>query len=88
MQMIDQTSPYRRQLSGEYAHDALTDEGYEVADRIVPWLESHPGLHNPSRVARGAKCSTVEAQHVLSWLDRHVMVFADGNGCWRKYAAR
>jgi hypothetical protein len=66
----------------------LTDEGYAAADRIDLWLDAHPGWYSPSRIARGAHVSTAQAQHVLAWLDRRVLVAADGNGCWRKYSAR
>lgn len=67
----------------------LTDEQYEIADRIVLWLEAHAGaLHNCSRIGRGAKTSTNEAWEILKWLDAHRMVVADGNGCWRKYGHR
>lgn len=68
----------------------LTDEQYEMADRIVLWLEAHAGaLHNCSRIARGAKTGTThQASEILRWLDANQMVIADGNGCWRKYGHR
>lgn len=66
----------------------LTDEGYEIADRIDLWLEKHPGLHNRSRIARGAKCESYQAAHILDWMESRTMVAADGNGAWRKYGAR
>ncbi|AEK09886.1 hypothetical protein FGG30_gp076 [Mycobacterium phage Pixie] len=66
----------------------LTDEGFEIADRIDLWLEAHPGFHNASKIARGAKCSTTEAHAVLGWLLDQVMVKAAGNGCWINYSAR
>lgn len=66
----------------------LTDEEYAAADRIDLWLEAHPGWHSPSRVARGTHLGTAEARSLLIWLDRHVLVAATGNGCWRNYSSR
>jgi hypothetical protein len=69
--------------------DELTDEQYEIADRIDLWLEAHPGkLYNRSTIARAAKASHAEVSYILNWLDRSRMVVADGNGCWRKYGTR
>ena len=67
----------------------LTDEQYEIADRIDLWLEAHPGkLHNRSTIARAAKASQTDVSYILNWLDANRMVIADGNGCWRKYGHR
>ena len=75
---IDITTPYE-----------LTDDQYDIADRIELWLEARPGkLHNRSTIARGVKAELFEVERILHWMDRTRMVVADGNGCWRKYAAR
>lgn len=75
--------------NGKRVCDELTDLGYTIADRIELWLESHPGLHSPSRIARGVKVDNTNAvAYVLQWMDSHIYVVADGNGCWRKYGAR
>jgi hypothetical protein len=64
----------------------LTDEQFDIADRIELWLEAHPGkLHNRSTIARG---DYNEVEVILHWMDKHYMVAADGNGCWRKYGER
>lgn len=60
---------------------------WDDADRIIVWLEAHAGLHNRSTIKRGAKVIG-DVQHILSYLDRHHEVAADGNGAWRKYGAR
>jgi hypothetical protein len=66
----------------------LTDEGYAAADRIDLWLEAHPGWYSPSRIARGAHLDSAQARALLIWLDRHTLVAATGNGCWRTYSRR
>jgi hypothetical protein len=66
----------------------LTDSQYNMADAIELWLETHPGMYSPSRIARGVKADTVAAADVLRWMDANVFVLADGNGAWRKYGAR
>ena len=68
--------------------DELTDIQYDMADAIELWLESHPGLHSPSVIARGIKAETVRTLEVLRWMERNIFVTADGNGAWRKYGAR
>ncbi|ASR85579.1 hypothetical protein I5G80_gp065 [Mycobacterium phage Krueger] len=67
---------------------SLTDAGFNLADKIDEWLDGHAGLHAPSTIARGVKANTVEVWQVLQWLEREVMVDADGNGRLRKYGAR
>ena len=68
--------------------DDLTDAQYEIADRIVPWLEAHPGVHNRSAIARGVKADHQEVSTALAWLDRNQMIAGDGNKSWRKYGVR
>jgi len=70
------------------ATDELTEAQYDAADAIELWLETHPGLHSPSVIARGVKIDTRMAHDVLRWMERNVFVAADGNGAWRKYGAR
>lgn len=67
--------------------DELTEDRYAVADRIVPWLERHPGIHNRSTIARGVKADYGDVAAALEWLVRHSMAAGDGNGSWRKYGA-
>lgn len=86
--VIDTTSTYRRQLSGEFGHDELTGTGYVIADKIELWLKGHPGLHTPSRIATAIKHPTQQVRDVLSWMDKHVYVAARGNGTLRRYSAR
>ncbi|QNJ58296.1 hypothetical protein SEA_ELLIE_73 [Mycobacterium phage Ellie] len=86
--VIDYSSPIEVR-NGRRVHSALNGYGNQLVGQIDAWLTSHPGLHAPSRVARGVKCSTIDAQTVLAWLDdREMFVVGDGNGCWRKYATR
>lgn len=86
--LIDRNSEYRLQLSGEYGYDALTDIGYELADRNEEWLEAHPGMHTPSLIAGGIGSNTTQVKSVLTWMEKHVIVTADGNGYRRKYGSR
>ncbi|QFP94862.1 hypothetical protein SEA_MARSHAWN_76 [Mycobacterium phage Marshawn] len=86
--MIDTTSPIEIR-NGRRTYSALTAEGNQLVGRIDAWLTSHPGTHSPSVVARGVKCGTHDAQVVLRFLDeRGMFVAGDGNGAWRRYAAR
>lgn len=86
--VIDTASPIEV-VNGVRSYSRLTAHGNRLVGQIDAWLVAHPGFHPPSRVARGVKVTTVEAEAVLSWLDRRgVWVVGDGNGCWRKYAAR
>jgi hypothetical protein len=96
--LFDEFGRYRRERftpappaprAGIVLDDELTDEQYEIADRIELWLEAHPGkLYNRSTIARGVKAGHAEVTTILAWLDRNRMVVADGNGCWRKYGVR
>lgn len=86
--IIDPRSPIEV-VNGRRLYSQLTAYGNSLVGRIDYWLTTHPGYHPPSKVARGCKVTTHEAEHVLSWLDRKGMyAVGDGNGCWRKYAAR
>lgn len=66
----------------------MEDGGYELADKIVEWLEAHPGFFSPSRIARGIKVGVLDVYPVLDWMVAHVYVKSSGNGCWTNYAAR
>lgn len=66
----------------------LSDTQYEVADRIVAWLETHAGLHNRSTIARAVKADYADVAAALTFMDNYRMVVADGNKSWRKYGAR
>ncbi|QFG11496.1 hypothetical protein I5G87_gp72 [Mycobacterium phage Ekdilam] len=86
--VIDTSSPIEV-VNGRRVYSALTGYGNTLVGRIDAWLTSHPGLHSPSKIARGVKCSTLDAQAVLSHLDaRGLFVVGAGNGCWRNYATR
>ncbi len=61
---------------------------WDDADKICLWLEKHPGkLHNTSTIKRGAKVQG-DAYQILSYLVSHKEIRAEGNGAWKKYAAR
>lgn len=75
-------------IGGRRTYSELTEYGYALADRIDVWLDEHPGLHTPSRVARAVRVPTYEAAAVLSWMDDRVLLAADGNGTWRRYGSR
>lgn len=70
----------------------LTDEQFEIADRIVLVLEAAPAdkrWMNPSTIARKAKVAPSHKVYpVLEWMDANVYIQGSGNGCWRKYAKR
>lgn len=86
--MIDFNSPVEV-INGKRRHSALTADGNRLVGKIDYWLATHPGFHPPSKVARGVKATTWQADAVLSWLDDHgLWVVGDGNGCWRKYASK
>lgn len=64
---------------------------WAACEAAEEWLKAHPGrLHNVSTIARGAKIRGEDhlAYTVLRYLDEHGMIAADGNGSWRKYAAK
>ncbi|UEM46482.1 hypothetical protein SEA_INVICTUSMANEO_88 [Mycobacterium phage InvictusManeo] len=86
--VIDTTSPEER-VNGKLSHSALMPFGNQLVGRIDAWLQEHPGMHTPSRIARAVKADTHEAYMVLSWLDdRGMFVVGDGNGMRRRYGAR
>lgn len=64
--------------------------GFWSASQVVEdWINAHPGqLYNPSTIARRAKVDSHLVYTVLRYLDEGGYIAADGNGCWRKYAAR
>lgn len=66
----------------------MEDGGYELADRIVEWLEKHDGFFSASRIARGVHEDTHTLYPVLDWLVDHVYIKSMGNGAWTNYGAR
>lgn len=66
----------------------LTDEQYDLADRIELVLEAAPaaGL-TPSAVARRVRTTTAQAALVLAWLTECRYAHTSGNGAWRRYHA-
>jgi hypothetical protein len=85
--LFDSMGRYRRErfVAPEIT---LTDAQYEVADRIVAWLEAHAGLHNRSTIARAVKADYSDVAAALNFMERYTMVVADGNKSWRKWGAR
>ena len=62
---------------------------WSSCETVEAWLKAHPGqLYNPSTIARRAKVDSNLVYTVLRYLDEHSVIAADGNGCWRKYAAK
>jgi hypothetical protein len=67
----------------------LTDREYEVADKVYLHLEDHRwDWLTPSAIGRGIHEDTAIVRRVLTWLDAHSMVNADGNGARRRYTHR
>ena len=67
----------------------LTDEQYDVADRIGRLLEANPArLWTPSALGRRTKASKGDVLAALRWMELHVFLVGVGNGSWRKYRAR
>lgn len=66
----------------------LTDEHYELADRLELALEAADarGL-TPSVSARKAGTDTLTARHVLDWMVEHKYAHTTGNGAWTRYHA-
>ncbi|WVX89711.1 hypothetical protein SEA_FEYRE_92 [Mycobacterium phage Feyre] len=86
--VIDTTSPVEM-VNGKRSYSALMPFGNQLVGRIDAWLQEHPGMHTPSRIARAVKADTHEAYMVLSWLDdRGMFVTGDGNGMRRRYGAK
>lgn len=67
----------------------LTDEQYEIADKIERILEGPAGKDGlpPSGVARRAKVTYDQAWTVLTWMVRHQYAHTSGNGAWTRYHA-
>lgn len=62
---------------------------WAATEAVEAWLAAHPGqFYNPSTIARRAKVDSTLVYTVLRYLDEHSFIAADGNGCWRKYAAK
>ncbi|ASR85876.1 hypothetical protein SEA_PAOLA_88 [Mycobacterium phage Paola] len=86
--VIDTTSPVEM-VNGKRSYSALMPFGNQLVGRIDAWLQEHPGMHTPSRIARAVKADTHEAYMVLSWLDdRGMFVTGDGNGMRRRYGTK
>lgn len=66
----------------------LTDEQYEIADRIEQALETagREGL-TPSRAARKARTTYDQARAVLAYLVANRYVHTSGNGAWTRFHA-
>ncbi len=65
----------------------LTDRGYIIGDRADQWLDDHPGLHAPSRIARAVGFTTHETRAVLEWMATRRLAVTAGNGTWRRYGS-
>jgi hypothetical protein len=66
----------------------LTDEQYELADRIEAALEAAgPDGLTPSRIARKAHADYHETCDVLFWMVAHQYAHTSGNGAWTHYHA-
>lgn len=65
-------------------------EGFwDGCERVEQFLAAHPEqFWNASTIARRAKVDSTLVYQILSYLDRGSYIAADGNGCWRKYAAK
>lgn len=68
------------------ALEEMTDQQFEIADRIDLALESagRDGL-TPSLAARKARATTAEASVILRWLVSQQMAHTSGNGAWTRY---
>jgi hypothetical protein len=76
------------QLAGAMSAPALSDEEYEIVDRISLALEAAgPAGLTPSRAARKARTDTLSAGRLLQWLVRGLYAHTSGNGCWTHYHA-
>lgn len=66
--------------------DGLTDEQYELADRLEPALEAAgaDGL-TPSGAGKKTGVTTSEAKTVLDWMVGHQYAHTDGRGAWSHY---
>ncbi|HEU5046127.1 MAG TPA: hypothetical protein VFT75_18550 [Nocardioidaceae bacterium] len=65
----------------------LTDQQYDIADRIGAFLEGRGDQDfNASQLARAAKCSTLDVKPVLRWMvASHSIGVAGRGGCWIRY---
>lgn len=66
---------------------ALTDEQFDIADRIDLYLEGKGDRDfNASQLARAAKCTVAEVRPVLAWMVRTSSIGVAGRGgCWIRY---
>lgn len=76
------------QLAAAFTRRTLTDDEYEIADRLTLALEAagSEGL-TPSRAARKAGTDTLTAGRLLQWLVRGLDAHTSGRGCWTHYHA-
>jgi hypothetical protein len=66
----------------------LTDEQYDIADRIDLFLErkGDEQTFNASQLARAAKCTTLEVRPVLQWMVETSNIGVAGRGgAWVRY---
>lgn len=57
----------------------LTDEQYELADKIELWLEARPHRDfNTSQIARGVHADHAETSSVLYWMTIHQHINSNG----------
>lgn len=67
----------------------LTDEQYDVADRIDAILDANRDeTYSPSQMARKAKTDSYTARAVLHFMADNRMAVAGGNGAWTRYSYR
>ena len=67
--------------------ERLTDDEYQIADRIELALEGEPAGLTPSKAARKARTTTGTAARVLAWMVRERYAHTSGNGAWTRYHA-
>jgi hypothetical protein len=70
--------------------DEMTDEMYEIADKLELAMETRPVGYGwtPSEVGRKAGIPTHKARPVLAWMVRNVYVTSDDRGAWSHYYRR
>lgn len=67
--------------------DELSNEQYEVADRIEAALERTPEGLTPSAAARAARTDYATALAALQYMVAHLYAHTSGNGAWTRYHA-
>lgn len=74
-------------MTAQPVADDLTDEQYDLADRIEGLLRTKPPevTWTPSDIARRLHVDTTTARTVLSWMARRLYVRTYGNGARMRY---